>query len=118
MADAGVVIAREVRLVPAPGVGPPVGDLELRIDDSGITQLGGSPVTAWQIPWRACRDVRTLHRHGLVVIALSFGALRYRWELPDDQIEGGGADRVVDLLQRHAGARPMVRGVRGARRRL
>jgi hypothetical protein len=114
--DPDVLVAQGVTLVPAPGVGPSVGDLELRIDAAGLTQLGGSPVTAWQIPWRACRDVRTAHRGGVVVIALSFGALRYRWELPEDKIDGG-AEAVMAALRRSAGARPMLRGLRGARRR-
>jgi hypothetical protein len=116
VADPDVLIAHGVRLVPAPSVGPPVDELELRIDAAGITQLGGTPVTAWQIPWRACRDVRTSQLNGVVVVALSFGALRYRWELPGDRIDGG-PDAVVSALRRRAGARPMVRGLRGARRR-
>lgn len=116
MADRASVVARKVTFVPAPGVGVPVRDLELRIDASGVTQLGGDPVTAWQIPWIACRDVRTAHEGGVAVIALSFGALRYRWEVPDDGVVGGGAV-VVAALKRFAGARPMIRGVRGARRR-
>jgi hypothetical protein len=111
-----LVIAKGATLVPAPGVGTPVGDLELRIDPSGITQLGGEPVTAWQIPWAACRDVRTSHLGGVAVVALSFGALRYRWEIPDEGVDGGG-ETVLAALRRHAGAKPMVRGVRGARRR-
>lgn len=115
MPDAPLV-ARGVTLIPAPGVGPAVGDLELRIDERGITQLGGTPVTAWQIPWTACRDVRTDHRNGVVAIALSFGALRYRWELPESGVEGGAA-AVQVLLARAAGARPMVRGLRSGRRR-
>jgi hypothetical protein len=116
VADTSAVVARNAVLVPAPGVGSPVGGLELRIDRSGITQLGGEPTTAWQIPWIACRDVRTSHHAGLAVVALSFGALRYRWEIPDDGVEGGG-DAVVDALRTFAGAKPMVRGVRRARRR-
>jgi hypothetical protein len=116
VADAGAVVARDAVLVPAPGVGAPVGGLELRIDRSGITQLGGEPRTAWQIPWIACRDVRTAHEAGVAVVALSFGALRYRWEIPDDGVDGGGA-AVVGALVAFAGAKPMVRGVRGARRR-
>jgi hypothetical protein len=111
-----LLIAHGATLVPAPGVGSPVGDLELRIDQSGITQLGGDPVTAWQIPWTACRDVRTSHQGGVAVVALSFGALRYRWEIPDEGVDGGG-DAVLAALRRHAGARPMVRRVRSARRR-
>ena len=114
MADA--VVARGATLVPAPGVGPPVGGLELRIDREGITQLGGDPVTAWQIPWIACRDVRTSHDGGVAVVALSFGALRYRWEIPDDGVDGGG-EAVLSALRAHAGAKPMVRGMRGTRRR-
>ncbi len=110
------MVARGATLVPAPGVGPPVGDLELRIDAKGITQLGGTPVTAWQIPWQACRDVRTSHRDGQAVVALSFGALRYRWEIPDEGVDGGG-DAVVVALRTFAGARPMVHPLRGARRR-
>lgn len=110
------LVARGVTLVPAPGLGPAVDGLELRIDASGITQLGGTPQTAWQIPWIACRDVRVEHRGGVVAVALSFGALRYRWELPDNGVEGGG-EAVVALLQRHGRARPMVRGLRGAKRR-
>jgi hypothetical protein len=109
-------VVRGATLVPASGVGPPVGDLELRIDASGITQLGGSPLAAWQIPWRACRDVRTSVRAGWVFVALSFGALRYRWELPVDGIDGG-ATAVETVLRSHAGARPMVRTLRSARRR-
>ena len=53
MADTATVVARGVTFVPAPGVGTPVRDLELRIDAAGVTQLGGDPVTAWQIPWIA-----------------------------------------------------------------
>jgi hypothetical protein len=113
---ADAVVARGVTLVPAPGVGPPVGGLELRIDREGITQLGGDPVTAWQIPWIACRDVRTSHDGGVAVVALSFGALRYRWEIPDEGVDGGG-EAVLGALRAYAGAKPMVRGVRGARRR-
>jgi hypothetical protein len=113
---ADAVVALGATLVPAPGVGPPVGGLELRIDRDGITQLGGEPVTAWQIPWIACRDVRTAHHGGVVVVALSFGALRYRWEIPDEGVVGGG-DAVLGALHAYAGARPMVRGIRGARRR-
>jgi hypothetical protein len=116
VADPTAIVAHDVTLVPAPGVGPPVGNLELRIDVSGITQLGGTPIAAWQIPWRACRDVRTSHRDRTAVIALSFGALRYRWEIPDDGVEGGGAV-VLDALARFAGAKPMVRALRGTRRR-
>jgi len=116
VADTATVVARGVTFVPAPGVGTPVRDLELRIDAAGVTQLGGDPVTAWQIPWIACRDVRTSHDAGVAVIALSFGALRYRWEVPDAGVAGGG-EAVVAALRRFAGARPMVRGVRGARRR-
>ena len=114
MAD--TVVAHGATLVPAPGVGAPVGGLELRIDRQGITQLGGEPVTAWQIPWLACRDVRTAHDGPVAVVALSFGALRYRWEIPDEGVEGGG-EAVVGALRAFAGAKPMVRGVRGARRR-
>jgi hypothetical protein len=110
------LVAKGVTLVPAPGVGPPVGDLELRIDRDGITQLGGTPYSAWQIPWAACRDVRTSHAHGVAVIALSFGALRYRWEVPDDGVRGGGA-AVVEALRALVGAKAMVRTVRGTRRR-
>ncbi|HLK44804.1 MAG TPA: hypothetical protein VKT18_02395 [Acidimicrobiales bacterium] len=110
------LVATKVTLVPAPGVGPQVDDLELRIDRSGITQLGGTPYSAWQIPWVACRDVRTSHDDGVTVIALSFGALRYRWELPDDGVAGGG-EAVVRTLQALVGAKPMVRTVRGGRRR-
>jgi hypothetical protein len=110
------LVAKGVTLVPAPGVGPPVGGLELRIDRDGITQLGGTPYSAWQIPWAACRDVRTSHTHGVAVIALSFGALRYRWELPDDGVQGGGA-AVVEMLRSLVSAKPMVRPVRGTRRR-
>lgn len=113
---ADALVARNATLVPAPGVGAPVGGLELRIDREGITQLGGEPVTAWQIPWIACRDVRTTHGRGVAVVALSFGALRYRWEIPDEGVDGGG-EAVVGALQAYAGAKPMVRGVRGARRR-
>ncbi len=116
MADAAAVVAHNAVLVPAPGVGPPVGGLELRIDRSGITQLGGEPTTAWQIPWIACRDVRTAHGAGVAGVALRFGALRYRWEIPDEGVDGGG-EAVVGALRAFAGAKPMVRGVRGARRR-
>ena len=115
MADGAPLVATGVTLVPAPGVGPSVGDLELRIDRSGITQLGGTPVTAWQIPWVACRDVRTSRDGGVVVVALSFGALRYRWEIPEGGVPGGGS-AVESTLRELAGARPMVRGVRRARR--
>jgi hypothetical protein len=114
--EAAPLVVTGATLVPAPGIGPAVGDLELRIDASGITQLGGTPVTAWQIPWVACRDVRTARLRGLVVIALSFGALRYRWEIPDDGVPGGAAV-VESTLRALAGARPMVRGVRSTRRR-
>lgn len=116
MADVAAVVAHNAVLVPAPGVGAPVGGLELRIDRAGITQLGGEPRSAWQIPWIACRDVRTSHEGGVAVVALSFGALRYRWEIPDDGVEGGG-EAVVGALRAFVGAKPMVRGVRGARRR-
>ncbi len=116
MAEPAMLVATGVTLVPAPGIGPPVGDLELRIDRSGITQLGGTPYSAWQIPWVACRDVRTSHDRGVAVIALSFGALRYRWELPDDGVPGGG-EAVVAMLRSLVAAKPMVRTVRGARRR-
>jgi hypothetical protein len=114
--DPGTVVARGVTLVPATSVGAPVGGLELRIDRGGITQLGGTPLNAWQIPWLACRDVRTSHEGGRAVLALSFGALRYRWEIPDAGVDGGG-EAVLAALREYAGARPMVRGVRGARRR-
>jgi hypothetical protein len=113
---AGTLVAHGATLVPAPGVGAPVSDLELRIDAGGLTQLGGSPVTAWQIPWVACRDVRTSHARGFAVVALSFGALRYRWEIPDEGVDGGG-EAVLAALRAFAGAKPMVRRVRGARRR-
>lgn len=116
MAEGPTVVARGATLVPAPGVGAPVGGLELRIDRSGITQLGGEPLTAWQIPWIACRDVRTSHADGVAIIALSFGALRYRWEIPDEGVDGGG-EVVVGALRSYAAAKPMVHGVRGARRR-
>ena len=116
MADRATVVALGVTFVPAPGVGVPVHGLELRIDAAGLTQLGGSPLSAWQIPWVACRDVRTSHASGVAVIALSFGALRYRWEIPDEGVDGGG-EAVVAALRRYAGAKPMVRGVRSARRR-
>jgi hypothetical protein len=116
VADPPTLVATGVTLVPAPGVGSRVGDLELRIDRSGITQLGGTPYTAWQIPWIACRDVRTSHDRGVAVIALSFGALRYRWELPDEGVAGGG-EAVIATLRALVGAKPMVRTVRGARRR-
>jgi hypothetical protein len=116
VAESATIVAHNVTLVPAPGVGPPVGNLELRIDASGITQLGGTPVAAWQIPWRACRDVRTAHHDAIAIVALSFGALRYRWEIPDEGVEGGG-EVVLDALVRFAGARPMVRVLRGTRRR-
>ena len=115
MADAAPVVARNAVLVPAPGVGAPVGGLELRIDRAGITQLGGEPTNAWQIPWVACRDVRTAHGHGVAVVALSFGALRYRWEIPEAGVSGG-ADALESMLRDLAGARPMIRGVRRARR--
>jgi hypothetical protein len=114
--DAAAVVARNAVLVPAPGVGAPVGGLELRIDRSGITQLSGEPVTAWQIPWIACRDVRTAHEAGVSVVALSFGALRYRWEIPDDGVDGGG-EAVMGALRSFARAKPMLRGFRGGRRR-
>ncbi len=110
------LVARDVLLVPPPGVGDPVAGLELRIDRAGVTQLGGTPVSAWQIPWFACRDVRVARRHGSVLVALSFGAQRYRWELPEEGIDGG-AEGLLAALRDYAGARPMVRGVRGARRR-
>ena len=116
MADRAAVTAVGVTFVPAAGLGEPVGDLELRIDADGMTQLGGTPLTAWQIPWVACRDVRTAHDGDASVIALSFGALRYRWELPDTGVEGGG-EVVVAAMRRYAHAKPMIRGVRGARRR-
>jgi len=103
-------------LVPAPGVGSPLDGLELRIDSSGITQLGGTPVNAWQIPWAACRDVRVGRVQGWVLLAVSFGALRYRWEIPNDGVPGG-PDTVADALGTLVGAKPMVRGVRRARRR-
>jgi len=115
VAEARSLVARGATLVPAPGVGPPVGDLELRIDRAGITQLGGEPVTAWQIPWIACRDVRTSHVDGVATIALSFGALRYRWEIPDEGVDGGG-EAVLSVLRSYVGAKPMVRAVRSARR--
>jgi len=99
-----------------PGTGDVLYDLELRIDEGGLTQLGGDPVRAWQIPWTACRDVRVGTTATASLIALSFGALRYRWEVPADGIDGG-SDRLVEVLRRVAGARAMVRGVRGSRRR-
>lgn len=115
MPDAPLV-ANGVVLIPAPGVGEPMSDLELRIDRAGITQLGGSPTSAWQIPWVACRDVRVARRNGVLVVALSFGPLRYRWELPEEGI-AAGADAVVEALRTYAAARPMLRGVRAPRRR-
>lgn len=116
MPDPATLVVTGATLVPAPGVGQPVNGLELRITREGITQLGGDPVTAWQIPWVACRDVRTSFHDGIAVIALSFGALRYRWEVPDAGVAGGG-ERVVTTLRDLIGAKPMVRTLRGARRR-
>jgi hypothetical protein len=116
MAEPSTLVLTGATLVPAPGVGTPVSGLELRINRDGITQLGGDPVTAWQIPWAACRDVRTSSRDGIAVIALSFGALRYRWEVPDEGVAGGG-QAVVTVLRELIGAKPMVRTLRGARRR-
>lgn len=110
------IVAHDVLLVPPPGVGEPVGGLELRIDRSGVTQLGGTPVSAWQIPWFASRDVRVGRSHATVLLALSFGALRYRWELPESGIDGG-VEPLLAALRQYAGSRPMLRGVRGARRR-
>ena len=83
MAEPSTLVVTGATLVPAPGVGASVSGLELRINRDGITQLGGDPPTAWQIPWGACRDVRTSWHDGIAVIALSFGALRYRWEVPE-----------------------------------
>lgn len=116
MAEQAAIVVTGARLVPSSVVGPPVGDLELRIDRGSITQLGGDPVAAWQIPWTACRDVRVANSRGVVVIALSFGALRYRWELPAAGVPGG-PDALVALVRDAAHARPMVRALRGARRR-
>ena len=53
---------------------------------------------------------------GWVLLAVSFGALRYRWEIPNDGVPGG-PDTVADALGTLVGAKPMVRGVRRARRR-
>ena len=116
MPETPTLVVTGATLVPAPGVGAPMRGLELRINRDGITQLGGDPVTAWQIPWIACRDVRTSFDDGIAVIALSFGALRYRWEVPDKGVEGGG-QAVVNTLRDLIGAKPMVRTLRGARRR-
>jgi len=99
-----------------PGTGEVLYGLEVRIDRAGLTQLGGEPVTGWQIPWSACRDVRVGVDDGVVTVALSFGALRYRWVAPTEGIAGGGG-AVAERLRELAGARPMVRGVRGAKRR-
>ncbi len=116
MPEPTTLVVTGATLVPAPGVGAPVSGLELRINRDGITQLGGDPLTAWQIPWAACRDVRTSFHDGIAVIALSFGALRYRWEAPDEGVTGGG-QAVVTTLRDLIGAKPMVRTLRGARRR-
>jgi len=61
------------------------------------------------------RRADVLH-DGVAVIALSFGALRYRWEVPDAGVVGGG-DAVVTTLRDLIGAKPMVQALRGARRR-
>jgi len=116
VAETTTLVVTGAALITVPSVTAPVGDLELRIDEAGITQLGGEPQTAWQIPWSACRDVRTARTGTVALVALSLGALRYRWEVPDDGIPGG-ARALVDLLRVVAGAKPMTRGLRGARRR-
>jgi hypothetical protein len=103
-------------LVPAPGAGPESRGLELRVDALGVTQLGGDPATAWQVPWVACRDVRVRASHGVVLLAVSFGALRYRWEIPYDGIPGG-PDAAVAVLRAMGGARPMAPLARVRRRR-
>jgi hypothetical protein len=116
VAEGPTLVVTGAALITVPSVAAPVGDLELRIDAAGITQLGGEPQSAWQIPWAACRDVRTARSGTVVLLALSLGALRYRWEIPEGGIPGG-APALLDLLQAVADARPMARGLRGARRR-
>jgi len=108
------MVLHGVTLVPA--AGEVLYDLEVRIDASGLTQLGGEPLTAWQFPWAACRDVRVGASGADAQIALSFGALRYRWEVPAEGIDGG-VTRLEKVLHDVAGARAMVRGIRSARRR-
>ncbi len=116
MADVAALVVTGAALVAPTRTTLPRDDLELRIDRDGVTQLGTEGTDAWQLPWTACRDVRTGRSRGRVLVALSVGALRFRWEIPEDGIPGG-ADALEGALRELAGARPMIRGARATRRR-
>lgn len=88
------------------GSSDPAREVELRFDTQGFTQLADG--SAWQVPWRACRDLRAARRGVRFEFALSIGVLRYRYDFAEENVHPSAAE-LVELLTTQAGARPIER---------
>ena len=88
----------------------PTSPVTLLMDETGLTQLAGDPVVAWQTPWSEVTGVRLVRsRAGVSIIAIVGGVL-YQWRrvgpMGRTQLE-----EVRAILVAH-GARELPRGRR------
>lgn len=63
--------------------GGPTNDVALWCDESGITQLAGDPLVAWQTPWSEVRDLALTRQGRALELAATIADVRYTWRHPN-----------------------------------
>jgi hypothetical protein len=57
----------------------PTSPVTLLFDDTGLTQLAGEPVVAWQTPWSEIAQLRFVRRRSSVTIIATIAHVIYQW---------------------------------------
>ena len=105
---------------PADGSGEVTEGIELYLDDVGITQRGGNPPQALQLPWSELHGLRCLgprRGRGPELLAV-LGPVAMSWELPEDALSAAEVVELDEQLRRGFAAAIADDGVAEERHRL
>lgn len=93
------------RVAAAVGPLPASAEVELRVDEAGISLVGGEPRTAWQIPFAALGEPRAQEAAGELLVVAWVAGGRLEASFPLGGLGDASADELDQLLARRSGRR-------------
>ena len=112
-----VIEATDGRLLGDAGPLAVGSEVSLRIDDAGLSLLGGNPPTAWQIPFTALAEPRAVEHRGTVELGGWVAGSLLQVSFPASKLMGASSEGLDELLAQRCGRRASMPRRRAPRRR-